>query len=224
MVKDMDTLGSDMLHFNIAADQLILDGTLTLPTMAEHVLIFVQGSSGNRLSLRNRALARRLNHAGFATLLVDLLTLEEQNQLAVGDKPQQPTFDCLTRRLLVATDRINTWPETSGMSLGYFAIGGGVQAALQAAAEQPWPLGAIVAWGGQPELASTYLTAVRAPTLMIVNDDEQTLITRNQAALPFLPSGSSLALISSATHLNEPSNQIDAVVRLSVRWFERFLK
>lgn len=222
MTQTMSLFDSDALRFTIKAERATLDGTLVLPPEAQGVVIFAQGSGSSRLSPRNRVVARRLNEAGFATLLFNLLTLDEE----VHDRPahaRRVDLDLLTVRLLAATDQLSVWPETSGLPLCYFSVGVGTAAALLATVERPGSIGAVVSWSGLPNLASAQLATVQTPTLLIVGGEDHEGITRNQAALPFLGNESALALIPGAGQLLDQPAAMEQAIQLSVRWYARFI-
>ena len=202
MIQFMAHPEADTLPVSIRVDQNTLDGTLTIPPEAEGLVIFAHGSGSSRLSPRNYFVAQQLNQAGFATLLFDLLTAAEE---ASDSYIPRLRFDLvlLSRRLLAATDQLRAWPETSGLPLGYFGASTGAAAALLAAVERPAYINAIVSRGGRPDLAAARLTAVHAPTLLIVGGEDREVITLNQSALAFLPGESALALVPGAGHLFE---------------------
>lgn len=223
MTQLMTLAPPDTLRFSLTTDDVLLDGTLLLPAEAQGVVIFAQSSGTSRLSPSNRIIARQLSEVGFAALLIDLLTIDED---AHRPPPQRLCADIalLSRRLLAATDQIRAWPETSGLSVGYFGIGTGTVAAFQASTERPGRIGAIVSCCGTPELASAQLVAVRAPTLLIVGGGDHAGITRNEAALPFLPEESSLALIPGAGARLEGPAALEQAAGLAARWYGRFLR
>src|SRR5438445_9856371 len=146
----------------VAAGPVILDGDLSLPEGARGIVLFAHGSGSSRLSPRNRHVARLLNQAKLATLLVDLLTAEEE---AVDLRTAQLRFDIglLAERLVGITDWLTQMPEARQLRLGYFGASTGAGAALVAAAQRPEAVGAVVSRGGRPDLAGPALSRVRAP-------------------------------------------------------------
>ncbi|MGZ3347533.1 MAG: dienelactone hydrolase family protein [Xanthobacteraceae bacterium] len=151
----------------ITADTVTLEGNLSLPEGASAVVLFAHGSGSGRHSPRNRHVARALNEAKLATLLIDLLTPEEEvlDRLTAHLRFD---IDLLARRLVHATDWLTHQSDTRRLRIGYFGASTGAAAALLAAAELPDLVGAIVSRGGRPDLAGPALPRVRAPTLLIV--------------------------------------------------------
>jgi putative phosphoribosyl transferase len=206
----------------VAAGPVILDGNLSLPEGARGIVLFAHGSGSSRLSLRNRHVARLLNQAKLATLLVDLLTAEEE---AVDLRTAQLRFDIglLAERLVGVTDWLAENPETWELRLGYFGASTGAGAALVAAAARPEAVGAVVSRGGRPDLAGPALPRVRAPTLLIVGGNDVQVIALNRAALAQLRCEKQLVIVPGATHLFEEPGALDQVALLARDWFERHL-
>ena len=201
-----------------------LEGDLTLPEDARGLVVFAHGSGSSRHSPRNRHVARVLNGARLATLLMDLLTeQEEQAERATGFL----RFDVrlLAGRLVGATDRLAEDHETQHLAnrIGYFGASTGSAAALVAAAERSHLVGAIVSRGGRPDLAGPALWRVRAPTLLIVGERDRDVTELNRAALAELRVEKTLATVPNATHLFEEPGALDHVAYLARRWFERHL-
>jgi dienelactone hydrolase len=159
------TEGSE-LPVRVAAGSVTLEGNLNFPEGAGGLILFAHGSGSSRHSSRNRFVARQLNRAGLATLLIDLLTAEEE---AVDVRTAHLRFDIslLAERLVGATDWLVQNPDTRGSSIGYFGASTGAAAALVAAAVRSDIIRAIVSRGGRPDLAGPALRQVRAPTLLI---------------------------------------------------------
>lgn len=199
------------LRLSVTVGGSVLDGTLIVPRRAQGLVIFALGDDLPP-GPRSGAVARRLNEVGLATLLIGLVGEGEAADLALG-----------SRRLLAATEQAASRPEAGDLPIGYFGIGSGAAVALLAASERPRLIGAVVAADGRPDLASAGLVAVRAPTLLIVGGDDQAAITRNQAALPFLPPDSALALIPGARSPIELPSLRRQTARLAQRWFARFM-
>src|SRR6202140_1641259 len=157
----------------VPAGEVMLDGNLTLPEGSQAIVLFAHGSGSSRHSPRNRYVARVLNEAKLATLLIDLLTLHEE---VVDARTAQLRFDIdlLAERLVATTDWLTQYPDTQSLPIGYFGARTRAAAALVAAAERPDAVGALVSRGGRPDLAGPALMRVRAPTLLIVggNDTE----------------------------------------------------
>jgi len=200
-----------------------LEGNLSLPKGADGVVLFAHGSGSSRHSPRNRYVAALLNQAKLATLLVDLLTSDEE---AIDMQTAHLRFDIglLAERLVAVTDWLTQNPETRHLRVGYFGASTGAAAALVAAAERADVLGAVVSRGGRPDLAGPALPRVRAPTLLIVGGNDFQVIELNRAALAQLRCEKQLVIVPGATHLFEEPGALDEVARLAREWFERHLK
>jgi putative phosphoribosyl transferase len=206
----------------VAAGPVFLDGDLSRPEGARGIVLFAHGSGSSRVSPRNRQVAQLLNHAKLATLLVDLLTSEEE---AVDLRTAQLRFDIglLAERLVGITDWLTQAPETRQLRIGYFGASTGAGAALVAAAERPEAVSAVVSRGGRPDLAGSALSRVRAPTLLIVGGNDAQVIALNRAALAQLRCQKQLVIVPGATHLFEEPGALDQVALLARDWFERHL-
>ena len=148
---------------------VLVPGDLTIPEHPRGIVAFAHGSGSSRFTPRNRQVAQQLSDDGFATLLFDLLTPEEElNRANVFDIP------LLGRRLAAATGWLRGQPETSQLTLGYFGASTGAAAALIAAADLGHQVSAVVSRGGRPDLAASRVGEVTAPTLLIVGglDDQ----------------------------------------------------
>jgi dienelactone hydrolase len=200
-----------------------LAGTLAVPAGAGGLVIFAHGSGSSRRSPRNRAVAETLRHAGLATLLLDLLTADEE---AVDRRTREYRFDVelLARRLVEATDWAAGAAATRGLPVGYFGASTGAGAALIAAARRPETVAAVVSRGGRPDLAGNALQGVRASVLLIVGGDDTPVIGLNREALARLPSHARLRIVPGATHLFEEPGALDAVARMAADWFVRHLR
>jgi pimeloyl-ACP methyl ester carboxylesterase len=206
----------------VRAGSVTLEGNLTLPNESRAVVLFAHGSGSSRHSSRNRYVARVLNEANLATLLIDLLTLDEE---AIDAHTAQLRFDIdlLAKRLVDATDWLTQFPDTKQLRIGYFGASTGAAAALVAAAERPDQVCAIVSRGGRPDLAGAALPRVRAPTLLIVGGNDVQVIELNRVALAQLRSEKQLVIIPGATHLFEEPGALEKVARLAREWFQRHL-
>jgi dienelactone hydrolase len=206
----------------IQAGKAVLEGDLIIPDAAGGIVLFAHGSGSSRHSPRNRFVARELNNAGLATLLIDLLTAEEE---AVDNYTGELRFDIgmLAERLVGATDWLGSQRETAGLELGYFGASTGAGAALVAAVMRPERVGAIVSRGGRPDLAGPVLAQVRAPTLLIVGGDDHVVIGMNREALARLEVEKELSIVPGATHLFEEPGTLEQVARLAAGWFSRYL-
>jgi len=207
----------------VQAGPATLEGNLTLPEGADGIVLFAHGSGSSRHSPRNRYVAQLLNEAKLATLLVDLLTADEE---AIDLRTARLRFDIglLAERLVAVTDWLTQQPETRRLRIGYFGASTGAAAALVAAAERPEAVGAVVSRGGRPDLAGPALARVRAPTLLIVGGNDTQVIALNRAALAELRCEKQLVIVPGATHLFEEPGALDVVARLAREWFERHLK
>jgi putative phosphoribosyl transferase len=206
----------------VPAGTVTLDGNLTLPEYAQAIVLFAHGSGSSRHSPRNRYVARVLNEAKLATLLIDLLTLHEE---VIDTRTAHLRFDIdlLAERLVDATDWLTQFPDTKHLPIGYFGASTGAAAALAAAAVRPDVVGAVVSRGGRPDLAGSALPRVRAPTLLIVGGDDRQVIELNRAALAQLRCEKQLVIVPAATHLFEEPGALDEVARLARDWFQRYL-
>jgi putative phosphoribosyl transferase len=194
-----------------------LAGDLTLPAGAVGAVAFAHGSGSSRLSPRNRQVAHRLNDAGLATLLFDLLLPDEERERSrVFDIP------LLGGRLAAAVRWLRSQPQAAAMALGTFGASTGAAAALWAAAETP-DVSAIVSRGGRPDLAGARLAQVRAPTLLIVGGEDREVLALNQQARDQLRCPSELVVVPGATHLFEEAGALEQVADLAAEWFERHL-
>jgi dienelactone hydrolase len=206
----------------IPAGEVTLSGDYVAPVDARGTVLFAHGSGSSRLSPRNRHVAALLRQGGLATVLMDLLTRDEE---AVDARTAHLRFDIgfLARRLVAATDWLQAKGETRGLPLGYFGASTGAAAALVAAAERPEVVRAIVSRGGRPDLAGPALARVQAPVLLIVGSLDHPVIRMNQEALAQLGVEATLEIVPGATHLFEEPGTLDEVARLARGWFERWL-
>ena len=184
--------------------------------------MFAHGSGSSQLSPRNRYVAQLLNQARLATLLLDLLTAQEE---AIDLRTARLRFDIglLAERLVGATDWLLEHPQTRELQIGYFGASTGAAAALVAAAERLDEVAAIVSRGGRPDLAGPRLPQVRAPTLLIVGGNDVQVIELNRSAFAQLRCEKQLVIVPGATHLFEEPGALDDVARLAREWFQRYL-
>ena len=206
----------------VPAGRVTLEGTLTVPPEALGLVLFAHGSGSSRHSPRNRFVAQILNHAGFATLLVDLLTSEEEE---LDRMTGHLRFDIplLADRLAGATDWLAQEEDLGTLKLGYFGASTGGAAALVAAADRPERVHAVVSRGGRPDLAGAALYRVQAPTLLIVGAHDPVVLTLNHSAMERLQNVYRLEVVPGATHLFEEPGKLEEVGRLAVGWFETYL-
>jgi dienelactone hydrolase len=206
----------------VPAGVVTLEGDLTVPEGAQGVVLFAHGSGSSRHSPRNGRVARLLNEARLATLLVDLLTPDEE---VAERRTGHLRFDIglLAERLVEAADWLGRQPETQDLALGCFGASTGAAAALVAAATRPHTVTAVVSRGGRPDLAGQALPLVRAPTLLVVGGDDRTVLELNRQAGERLRCEKRLVVIPGATHLFEEPGALEEVARLARDWFERHL-
>jgi len=192
---------------------LALKGLLGAPEKASALIIFAHGSGSGRLSPRNNYVAEALRKSGLATLLLDLLTPEEEIRRSnVFDIP------LLAERLLLATVWAREQAATAQLPIGYFGASTGAGASLVAAADDG-RIFAIVSRGGRPDLAGGALERVRAPTLLIVGGNDHQVIALNREAQQRLKAESKLVIVPDATHLFEEPGALDEVIAHASRWF-----
>jgi putative phosphoribosyl transferase len=212
----------DERSVRVHAGQVVLEGDLVAPPGASGIVVFAHGSGSSRHSPRNRYVAGVLQAGGLATLLIDLLTPEEE---AVDLRTAHLRFDIglLAARLVGASDWLVGQPATRDLRVGYFGASTGGGAALVAAAERPQAVHAVVSRGGRPDLAGAALSRVLAPTLLIVGERDTPVIEMNEAALARLEGVKRLEIVPGATHLFEEPGTLEEVARLARDWFERYL-
>jgi putative phosphoribosyl transferase len=203
----------------------IIEGNLTLPTNAKGVVIFAHGSGSSRHSPRNKYVAQVLNDVDIATLLIDLLT---QNEDKIDNITREHRFNIklLAKRLLSATDWILQSARYKNLKIGYFGASTGAAAALVAAAERASRVYAIVSRGGRPDLAgSEILNRIEAPTLLIVGENDKEVIELNEMALKQLTKiekKKKIVIIPRATHLFEEPGTLEEIARVASGWFQCF--
>jgi putative phosphoribosyl transferase len=199
-----------------------LTGSVSRSPDMRGVVIFAHGSGSSRHSPRNRMVARRLNQAGFATVLLDLLTAEEEE---VDRLTAQQRFDIelLAGRLVSVIDWADSQPDLQGRPVGLFGASTGAAAALVAAARRPQRVRAVVSRGGRPDLAGADLAAVRAPTLLLVGGYDPAVLELNQQAADVLGGYGSLVVIPRATHLFSEPGALEQVAEWATQWFDRQL-
>ncbi|WP_121749932.1 dienelactone hydrolase family protein [Streptomyces sp. E2N166] len=195
-----------------------LDGDLTLPAGALGVILFAHGSGSSRLSPRNRAVAAGLHRAGFGTLLLDLLTEDEELEDAATARHR---FDIvlLTRRLTDAVDWLERRPDTAALSVGLFGASTGAGAALAAAAARPNRVSAVVSRGGRPDLAGDVLRLVTAPVLLVVGGGDAAVLDLNRKAAEELSAPHRIHVVPGATHLFPEAGALAQVTEAAAGWF-----
>jgi dienelactone hydrolase len=202
----------------IPVGRAIIEGNLVVPPAAKGVVLFAHGSGSSRFSPRNQYVAKVLNKAGLATLLIDLLTKEEEEtDMRTGQF--RFDIDLLSQRLIAATEWLRKNPITKNLVFGYFGASTGAAAALIAAAKLPAEIKTVVSRGGRPDLAVDYLQKVKAPTLMIVGGNDTVVLDLNKKAMQSLSAAKKLEIVPGASHLFEERGKLEEVARLSVDWF-----
>ena len=206
----------------IPAGTVSLHGDLARPDDCRGIVLFAHGSGSSRRSPRNRYVAGVLRQAGLATLLMDLLTEEEE---AIDARTAHLRFDItlLAERLVAATDWLASERTTRGLAVGYFGASTGAGAALVAAARRPDAVRAIVSRGGRPDLARGALARVTAPTLLIVGGHDLPVIDMNREAMAQMRAEVKLEIVPGATHLFEEPGTLEAVALMARDWFARHL-
>jgi putative phosphoribosyl transferase len=191
-----------------------LGGTLTLPEPARGLVVFAHGSGSSRFSPRNRQVSDVLHAAGIGTLLMDLLT-EDEEQVDLRTRELRFDIGLLGERVVGAVD----WAAQQAQPVGTFGASTGAAAALVAAAERPAAVTAVVSRGGRPDLAGDALSRVRAPTLLIVGGDDPVVLDLNRQAMERLAAETRLDVVPGASHLFEEPGTLDRVAELARDWF-----
>ena len=206
----------------VSAGTVTLEGNLLIPDGARGLVMFAHGSGSSRFSSRNRYVADVLRRSGVGTLLIDLLTRDEEN---VDLRTAHLRFDIglLADRLVGASEWLAKQPETMPLKLGLFGASTGGGAALVAAARVPERIHAVVSRGGRPDLAGPALPAVQAPTLLIVGGDDGPVIGMNQEAYDQMSCERQMVIVPHASHLFEEPGTLEEVARLAAEWFTRHL-
>ena len=207
---------------SIAAGDVTLKGFLDVPENARGVVVFAHGSGSSRHSPRNQYVARVLYEAGLATLLFNLLTLDEEAEEFITGR-RRFDISLLAHRLIGVTDWLQSSELTRPLNLGYFGASTGAAAALVAAAGKTNIVRAVVSRGGRPDLAGPVLDRVKAPTLLIVGGNDFPVIEMNREALAKLRVEKQLAIVPGATHLFEEPGALEKAASLASDWFVKHL-
>ena len=209
-------------HVRIPVGKVILGGNLIMPKNAKGIVVFAHGTGSSRFSPRNHYVAKILQNKGFATLLMDLLTMEEE---LIDMQTGHLRFDIefLAERLVGAAEWLKKNSKTKNLRIGYFGASTGAGATLIAAAKYPDDVYAIVSRGGRPDLAMHYLPKIKAPTLVIVGGNDKAIIEMNRAAMRHLHAVKKLEIVPGASHLFEEPGKLEEVARLAAGWFNRYL-
>jgi putative phosphoribosyl transferase len=207
-----------LVHIN--AGGVTLEGNLIIPQGAKGVVLFAHGSGSSRFSSRNRYVAEYLRkHGGLATLLIDLLTHDEE---LVDTRTAHLRFDIelLAERLIGTAEWLSR--EHPELKIGLFGASTGGGAALVAAARIPERIAAVVSRGGRPDLAGAALPKVKAPTLLIVGGEDTPVIGMNKEAYDQMKTLRKLEIVPGASHLFEEAGALDVVARLATNWFKKY--
>jgi len=216
-------LALESREIRIPCGEAWLYGDLVLPDGFRGLVLFVHGSGSGRHSARNRLVAQKLQQAGIATLLFDLLTAQEE-QVDIHTGEHRFDIALLTSRMQDATAWVAAQPELEGAAVGYFGASTGSAAALIDAARLGRRIAAVVSRGGRPDLAGpVVLAAVTAPTLLIVGGADEEVLSLNEQAYQHLCCKKRLAVVPGATHLFEERGALEQVAELAAAWFDRYL-
>jgi len=199
---------------HIPESEVLLEGALEIPEDASGIVLFAHGSGSSRHSPRNNYVASVLREHGLATLLLDLLTPEEDL-----DYEMRFNIDLLAKRLLAATEWLNQHEETRGLKIGYFGASTGAAAAIQTASAMGNKISAVVSRGGRPDLALPYLDSIKAPTLLIVGGHDDVVIGLNEKAYREITAVKQLEIVPGATHLFEEPGTLETVAEMAAGWF-----
>lgn len=206
------------LAIRIEAGECLLDADLRVPLGASGLVIFAHGSGSSRFSNRNRTVAKVLEDGGIATLMLDLLTSQEQavDQLTSDHRLD---FDLLGSRVTAAADWAADCPDVNRLPFGLFGASTGAAAAMVAAAERPDLVRAVVSRGGRPDLAGNTLSDVRADTLLIVGGRDTAVIDFNRRAMEMMTAAVDLVIVPGASHLFEEPGALNEVASLARDFF-----
>jgi putative phosphoribosyl transferase len=210
----------EVIHITVGKAKL--EGGLFIPKEATGIVLFAHGSGSSRFSPRNQFVARFLNQHRLGTLLIDLLTAEEDK---IDEQTREFRFDIglLAERLSGVTQWLLKDSRTSKLHIGYFGSSTGAAAALIAAAQNSSVVSAVVSRGGRADLAGASLPHVLAPTLLIVGGNDFVVIDLNQEAFNLLGCEKKLEIVPGATHLFEEHGTLEEVARLAASWFQKHL-
>lgn len=206
--------GPGLREVRIDTGDAVVTGNLRVPVSPRGLVVFAHGSGSSRTSPRNMFVADQLARAGFGTLLLDLLTLEEEvSRARVFD------IDLLADRLTSVARWLRAQPTLAGLPIGYFGASTGAAAALRSAAELGSDVAAVVSRGGRPDLAGDALGEVRAPTLLVVGGADEVVLDLNRRAAQRMTCPHELVVVPRATHLFPEPGALERVAQLAVQWF-----
>ena len=213
---DSKIKGESFVH--IPVGMVMLEGALEIPEGAKGIVLFAHGSGSSRHSPRNNYVARVLRNNGLGTLLLDLLTPEEDLNYEM-----RFNIDLLAERLIAATKWLMEVDEAKRLNVGYFGASTGAAAAIETAASMGDKVSAVVSRGGRPDLAWPYLDSIKAPTLLIVGGYDDVVIGMNEKALREINAVKKMEIVPGATHLFEEPGTLEAVAGLASAWFVKYL-
>ncbi len=199
-----------------------MDATLTVEPSSQGIVIFAHGSGSGRFSPRNRAVAEMLHNASIGTLLLDLLTPQEQRTDEIT-RELRFNIDLLSQRVIAAVDWISQMEQTEKLPIGIFGASTGAAAALVAAAKRTDFVQAVVSRGGRGDMAAKDLPNVRAPVLLIVGGNDPDVLRLNQQVQSMLHGHSELVIIRGASHLFEEPGTLEQAALHTVEWFSKYL-
>ncbi len=207
----------------IPLETTALQGDLSISPDPSGLVIFVHGSGSSRFSPRNRHVAEQLNKHGLATLLLDLLTEDEND---IDSETMQYRFDIplLAERTMLVVSWVRKQPGLERLPIGLFGASTGAAAALMTAAAMPDQVSAVVSRGGRPDLAREALSKVQAPTLLIVGSHDRVVINLNEKAVKQMRCIRELKIIPGATHLFEEPGTMEQVADAASGWFSTYLQ
>lgn len=191
-----------------------VEGVLALPREPRGCVVFVHGSGSSRHSPRNRQVASMLTSAGFATVLFDLLTPQEEY-----DRGNVFDIDMLSRRLGLVIDVVSERQDLRGSSIGLFGASTGAAAALAYAARSHDRIAAVVSRGGRPDLASEVLGDVSCPVLLIVGSLDEYVLSLNESARRRLGHHGRLVVVPGASHLFEEAGTLQMAGAEATQFF-----
>ncbi len=210
------------VSIELLPEKTMLKGILTIPKNALGIVVFAHGSGSGRKSPRNQFVAEYLVKEQMATLLLDLLTPEEES-LDIHTSEYRFNIPLLAKRLVATSQWLAKQTSTKGFRVAYFGASTGAAAALIAAAEEGGRISSVVSRGGRPDLAASALSKVTAPTLLIIGGDDTEVLELNRQAYDLLQVEKKLEIVAGASHLFEEHGKLEDVARLAAAWFKQHL-
>lgn len=199
-----------------------LSGSLSIPFGAQGIILFAHGSGSSRHSPRNQFVAYTLNYGRMGTLLIDLLTPNEE-LVDMRTRHLRFNIELLASRLIGAIDWLHENPESRSLKIGIFGASTGAAAAMVAASRRPKLVSAVVSRGGRPDLAGSSLSKVNTPTLLIVGSNDIPVLEMNRMAMERMKCPKELEIIQGASHLFEEPGKLKLVARSAQKWFSKHL-